>query len=73
MSMRDHDVSGTGRQTVGRMMLSITTMVPTWQCGHSRNDCPVSECDGSTPTVLQSNHPIALNRDPRAILGRALG
>ena len=23
-----HDVSGTGRQTVGRMMLSITTMVP---------------------------------------------
>lgn len=23
-----HDVSGTGRQTLGRMMLSITTMVP---------------------------------------------
>ena len=27
-SLLGHDVSGTGRQTVGRMMLSITTMVP---------------------------------------------
>jgi hypothetical protein len=27
-SLVDHDVSRTGRQTVGRMMLSITTMVP---------------------------------------------
>jgi hypothetical protein len=27
-SLPGHDVSGTGRQTVGRMMLSITTMVP---------------------------------------------
>ena len=28
-SLLGHDVSGTGRQTVGRMMLAITTMVPT--------------------------------------------
>jgi hypothetical protein len=27
-SLLGHDVSGTGRQTVGRMMLSIITMVP---------------------------------------------
>jgi hypothetical protein len=27
-SLLGHDVSGTGRQTLGRMMLSITTMVP---------------------------------------------
>jgi hypothetical protein len=27
-SLLGHDVSRTGRQTVGRMMLSITTMVP---------------------------------------------
>ena len=27
-SLLGHDVSGTSRQTVGRMMLSITTMVP---------------------------------------------
>src|ERR1700726_1931678 len=27
-SLLGHDVSGTGRQTVGRMMLSITTMGP---------------------------------------------
>ena len=27
-SLLGHDVSGTARQTVGRMMLSITTMVP---------------------------------------------
>jgi hypothetical protein len=45
----DHDVSGTGWQTLGdrareggRAMQSITTMVPVWQCGHSRNDCPVN-------------------------------
>ena len=37
-----HDVSGTGWQTLGRAMQSITTMMPVWQCGHSRNDCPVS-------------------------------
>ncbi len=37
-----HDVSGTGWQMVGRAMQSITTMMPVWQCGHSRNDCPVS-------------------------------
>jgi hypothetical protein len=29
MSLLGHDVSGSGRQTAGRMMLSITTMVPT--------------------------------------------
>ena len=28
-SLLGHDVSGSGRQTAGRMMLSITTMVPT--------------------------------------------
>ena len=37
-----HDVSGTGWQTLGRAMQSITTMMPVWQCGHSRSDCPVS-------------------------------
>ena len=28
VSLLGHEVSGTGRQTLGRMMLSITTMVP---------------------------------------------
>jgi hypothetical protein len=42
MPIVDHDVSGTGWQTLGRAMQSITTMVPVWQCGHSRNDCPVN-------------------------------
>lgn len=37
-----HDVFGTGWQIVGRAMQSITTMMPVWQCGHSRNDRPVS-------------------------------
>ncbi len=37
-----HDVSGTGRQILACAMQSITTMMPVWQCGHSRNDCPVS-------------------------------
>jgi hypothetical protein len=37
-----HDVSGTGWQTLGRMIQSITTMMPVWQCGHARNDCPVN-------------------------------
>src|SRR3954451_24147715 len=37
MSIRDHDVSGTGRQTANRGMESITTMTPARQCGHSRN------------------------------------
>src|ERR1700685_2223620 len=36
-----HDVSGTGWQSLGGLMQSITTMMPVWQCGHSRNDCPV--------------------------------
>jgi hypothetical protein len=36
-----HDVSGMGRQTSGRAMQSITTMMPVRQCGHWRNDCPV--------------------------------
>jgi hypothetical protein len=36
-----HDVSGIGSQIAGLAMQSITTMVPVWQCGHSRNDCPV--------------------------------
>jgi hypothetical protein len=40
-SWRAHDVSGTGRQTSGRAMQPITTMMPVRQCGHSRNDCPV--------------------------------
>jgi hypothetical protein len=39
---RAHDVSGTGRQISGRAMQPITTMMPVRQCGHSRNDCPVS-------------------------------
>ena len=42
-----HDVSGTGWQTLGRAMQSITTMMPVWQCGHSRNDCPVSASNRS--------------------------
>jgi hypothetical protein len=37
-----HDVSRTGWQIMGRAMQSITTMMPVWQCGHSRNDWPVS-------------------------------
>ena len=37
-----HDVSGTGRQTLGGAMQSVTTMMPVRQCGHSRNDCPVN-------------------------------
>ena len=37
-----HDVSLTGWQILGRATQSITTMMPEWQCGHSRNDCPVS-------------------------------
>jgi hypothetical protein len=28
MSLLGHDASGTGRQTLGRIMLAITTMVP---------------------------------------------
>jgi hypothetical protein len=43
----DHDVSGTGWQTLGRAMQSITTMVPVWQCGHARNDWPVSASNRS--------------------------
>jgi len=41
-SIWGHDVSGTGRQTFGLSMQSITTMMPVWQCGHARNDRPVS-------------------------------
>ena len=37
-----HDVSGTGWQILGGAIQSITTMMPVWQCGHSRNDWPVS-------------------------------
>jgi hypothetical protein len=37
-----HDVSRTGWRILGRAMQSITTMMPVWQCGHSRNDWPVS-------------------------------
>ena len=42
MPILGQDVSGTGWQTLGRAMQSITTMMPVWQCGHVRNDCPVS-------------------------------
>src|SRR5580692_3342718 len=35
-----HDVSGTGWQILGRATQSITTMMPEWQRGHARNDCP---------------------------------
>jgi hypothetical protein len=42
-----HDVSGAGKQTLGRAMQSITTMMPTWQCGHARNDSPVSASNRS--------------------------
>jgi hypothetical protein len=42
-SIPGHDVSGTGWHVMGcRAMQSITTMVPVWQRGHSRNDRPVS-------------------------------
>ena len=41
-SILGHDVSGTGQQTLGLAMQSITTMMPVWQCGHSRKDRPVS-------------------------------
>jgi hypothetical protein len=43
----DHDVSGVGWQILGRAMQSITTMVPVWQCGHTRNDWPVSASNRS--------------------------
>ncbi len=38
----DNDVSGPGRQTVCRGTQAITTVVPTWQCGHCRKDRPVN-------------------------------
>ena len=38
----DHDVSGPGSQPVGRGMQPITAMMPVWQCGHARKDCPVN-------------------------------
>ena len=42
-SIQGHDVSGTGWRVMGcGAMQSITPMVPVWQCGHSRNDRPVS-------------------------------
>ena len=41
-SIPDHDVSGAGWQILGRAMQSITTMMPVWQCGHTRNDWPVN-------------------------------
>jgi hypothetical protein len=41
-SIRAHDVFGTSTQLSGRATHPITTMMPVWQCGHSRNDCPVS-------------------------------
>jgi hypothetical protein len=41
-SVRGHDVSGIGWQTVGRTMQPITTMVPVWQHGHARRERPVS-------------------------------
>ena len=37
-----HDVSGTDWQILALSMQPITTMMPVWQCGHSRNECPVS-------------------------------
>ncbi len=37
-----HDVLGASWQIPGLAMQSIITMVPVWQCGHARNDCPVS-------------------------------
>jgi hypothetical protein len=42
-----HDVSRIDRHILGRAMQSITTMIPVWQCGHSRNDCPVSAANRS--------------------------
>lgn len=37
-----HDVFRTGEQTMGPGMTSMTDMVPSWQCGHTRRDTPVS-------------------------------
>src|SRR5271157_673689 len=42
-----HDVSGTAWQTLGLAIQSTTTMIPVWQCGHSRNDCPISASNRS--------------------------
>jgi hypothetical protein len=42
-----HDVFGTGWQIPGRAMQPVTTMTPVWQCGHSRNDRPVSASNRS--------------------------
>jgi len=36
-----HDVSCPERHSFGRAMVLVTTMMPAWQCGHSRNDRPV--------------------------------
>ena len=41
-SVGAHDVSGSDWQILARAMQPITTMMPVWQCGHSRNECPVS-------------------------------
>jgi hypothetical protein len=41
-SIRGHDVSGTGWQTLNCGMQWITTMTPVRQCGHSRKDRPVN-------------------------------
>jgi hypothetical protein len=41
-SIQGHDVSGIAWQTVNRAMEAITTITPVRQCGHSRNDRPVS-------------------------------
>jgi hypothetical protein len=43
--VRGHDVSGTAGQTLGRAMQSTTTMMPVWQCGHSRDDWSVPQID----------------------------
>jgi hypothetical protein len=37
-----HDVSGTDWQILALSMQPVTTIMPVWQCGHSRNECPVS-------------------------------
>jgi hypothetical protein len=37
-----HDVSGTDWQILALSMQPMTTIMPVWQCGHSRNECPVS-------------------------------
>jgi hypothetical protein len=54
----DHDVSRTGWQILGRAMQSITTMMPVWQCGHSRNDTADGRTELLAAKALLATRPV---------------